>query len=161
MSKMVCRRGISGTFRFYIVYRNHIKNGKRSNRISITKETEHKNKHGGIFSRFIWRIKYNILDQAFSGITRKEGLNFFYGKKSWSKRTRYLNRRYFSLTNQSEKGFLTTKYCLTEAITTEFMTKPLQGGKFWQFRNHVLNIKWGKYQVHNIYISILYYMNTC
>ena len=63
------------------------------------------------------------------------------GKNSYSKRTRHLNIRYFFLADQVKKGNLTTKYCPTEAMTADFMTNPLQGEKFRQFQNHILNIK--------------------
>ena len=43
--------------------------------------------------------------------------------------------------DQVEKGNLMINYCTTEAMTAEFMTKPLQGEKFWQFQNDILNIK--------------------
>ena len=53
------------------------------------------------------------------------------------------------------------KYCPTEAMTVDFMTKQLQGEEFRKFQNDILNIKWGEYWVKDIYIYILYDMNTC
>ena len=121
-----------------------------------------------------WRVKSNTTDHDFfesQGYKSKQ--NILYqddkitillqenGKKIANKRTRYLNIRYFFLTDQVEKVNLAIKYCPTEAMTTEFMTKPLHGKKIQQFRNDILNVKWGEYRVHDIYIYIIYYMNTC
>ena len=63
------------------------------------------------------------------------------GKRSLSKRTRHLNIRYFFLTDQVEKGNLTIKYCPTDEMIADFMSKPLQGEKFKQFRQDILNLK--------------------
>ena len=63
------------------------------------------------------------------------------GKKSSSKRTRHINIRYFFLTDQIEKGNLKVQYCPTDAMMADFMTKPLQGKKFIEFRKQILNLK--------------------
>ena len=55
------------------------------------------------------------------------------GKKSSSKRTRHLNIRYFMVTDQVEKGNITIKYCPTDEMIGDFMTKGLQGIKFTKF----------------------------
>ena len=62
------------------------------------------------------------------------------GKRSAGKRSRALNVRYFFLTDQVEKGNLTIEYCPTDVMWADFMTKPLQGEKFRQFRNDILGI---------------------
>ena len=46
-------------------------------------------------------------------------------------------------------------------MITDFMTKPLQGETFLQFPNNILNIKWGEYWVHDKFIYLFYYINTC
>jgi hypothetical protein len=55
------------------------------------------------------------------------------GRKSAGKRSRALNVRYFFLTDQVEKGNLMIKYCPTDDMIVDFMTKPLQGEKFRKF----------------------------
>lgn len=81
-------------------------------------------------------IKNNILYQDNkSTILLQEN-----GKKSSSKRTRHLNIRYFFLTDQVEKGNIQIKYCPTDAMTADFMSKPLQGEKFRMFRKEILNL---------------------
>ena len=48
------------------------------------------------------------------------------GKRSSSRRTRHFNIRYFYLTDQIAQGTVEVQYCPTEAMTADYMTKPLQ-----------------------------------
>jgi hypothetical protein len=63
------------------------------------------------------------------------------GKKSSSKRTRHLNIRYFFMTDQVEKGNVQIEYCPTDLMIGDFMTKPLQGQKFRDFRDDIMGIR--------------------
>ena len=60
------------------------------------------------------------------------------GKRSSSKRTRALNIRYFFITDQVQKGNVVIEYCPTGEMWGDFMTKPLQGEKFDNFRDDIL-----------------------
>ena len=60
------------------------------------------------------------------------------GKKSSSKRTRALNIRYFMVTDQVKRGHLIIKYCPTDNMVGDFMTKGLQGIKFSKFRDIIM-----------------------
>ena len=60
------------------------------------------------------------------------------GKKSSGKRTRALNIRYFMVTDQVKKGHLIIKYCPTDDMVGDFMTKSLQGMKFMKFRDIIM-----------------------
>ena len=60
------------------------------------------------------------------------------GKKLSSKRTRHLNIRYFMVTDQVEKGHIIIKYCPTDDMIGDFMTKGLQGVKFAKFRKDIM-----------------------
>ena len=60
------------------------------------------------------------------------------GKKSSGKRTRALNIRYFMITDQVKKGHLIIKYCPTDDMVGDFMTKGLQGMKFSKFRDIIM-----------------------
>ena len=60
------------------------------------------------------------------------------GRKSAGKRSRALNIRYFFMTDQIEKGNVQVEYCPTDKMIGDFMTKPLQGSKFREFRRAVL-----------------------
>ena len=60
------------------------------------------------------------------------------GRKSAGKRSRALNIRYFFMTDQIEKGNVQVEYCPTDAVIGDYMTKPLQGKKFQEFRKMIL-----------------------
>lgn len=62
------------------------------------------------------------------------------GKASSSKRTRHINIRFFFITDRVNSGEMSLQYCPTEHMVGDFFTKPLQGAKFRQFRDRVLNI---------------------
>ena len=60
------------------------------------------------------------------------------GKRSSGKRTRAFNIRYFFVTDQVEKGNLTIKYCPTDDMVADYMSKGLQGTKFGRFRADIM-----------------------
>eukprot|EP00980_Cylindrotheca_fusiformis_P000185 scaffold33_cov78-Cylindrotheca_fusiformis.AAC.1 len=60
------------------------------------------------------------------------------GKKSAGQRSHALNIRYFFITDQIEKGNVMVKYCPTDEMVGDYMTKPLQGSKFREFRRMIL-----------------------
>ncbi|CAJ1960243.1 unnamed protein product [Cylindrotheca closterium] len=79
-------------------------------------------------------IKKNILYQDNkSAVLLEEN-----GRKSAGKRSRAINIRYFFITDQVEKGKFKVKYCPTDDMIADFMTKPLQGEKFRKFRDLIL-----------------------
>lgn len=60
------------------------------------------------------------------------------GRKSVGKRNRALNIRYFFMTDQIKKNNVVVEYCSTDEMIADFMTKPLQGSKFREFRKAIL-----------------------
>ena len=62
------------------------------------------------------------------------------GKKSSGRRTRALNVRYFMVTDQVDKGNLNIKYCPTDDMVADFMSKGLQGVKFEKFRKEIMGM---------------------
>ena len=60
------------------------------------------------------------------------------GKKSSTKRTRALNIRYFYITDQVKQGNVRIKYCPTDKMVSDYMSKSLQGMKFDEFRNKIM-----------------------
>ncbi len=60
------------------------------------------------------------------------------GKTSSGKRTRHLNIRYFYITDQIQKGLISIKYCPTDDMIADYMTKPLVGKKFIKFRKVIM-----------------------
>lgn len=81
-------------------------------------------------------IKKNILYQD----NKSSILLEVNGRKSAGKRSRALNIRYFFVTDQVAKGNLTIEYCPTDAMTGDYMTKPIQGEKFRVFRKAILGM---------------------
>ena len=63
------------------------------------------------------------------------------GPKSIGKRSRHINIRYFFITDQIEKGNVEVRYCPTDDMEGDYMTKPLQGAKFHKFRKFIMNLK--------------------
>jgi hypothetical protein len=62
------------------------------------------------------------------------------GKASSSKRTRHFNIKYFFITDLIKQGEVSIKYCPTDAMIADFMTKPLTGQKFQAFRKAIMNL---------------------
>ena len=63
------------------------------------------------------------------------------GMESSSKRTRHINIRYYFIKDRILAGDLKVKYCSTEDMIADYMSKPLQGKKFIKFRNLIMNIE--------------------
>jgi hypothetical protein len=57
------------------------------------------------------------------------------GRASSSKRTKHIEIRYYYVADCIEKGDLTVVWCPTDKMIADFLTKPLQGRMFIQFRN--------------------------
>ncbi len=62
------------------------------------------------------------------------------GKASSGRRTRHINIRYFFVTDRVAKGKMIIRYCPTKEMLADFLTKPLQGTPFRQFRDTIMNI---------------------
>ena len=60
------------------------------------------------------------------------------GKRSSGKQTRALNICYFYITDQIERGNIEIKYCLTDEMTGDYISKGLQGFKFKKFRDRIM-----------------------
>ena len=48
--------------------------------------------------------------------------------------------RYFYIKDHVDSGSIVIEYCATDDMTADFFTKPLQGKKFKQFRDQVMNL---------------------
>jgi hypothetical protein len=63
------------------------------------------------------------------------------GKASSSKCTKHIKIRYFFITDQVKKGYLSLVWCPMEDIMIgNFMTRPLQGALFWKFRDQIMGV---------------------
>jgi hypothetical protein len=63
------------------------------------------------------------------------------GKSSSSKRTKHINVRYFFITDRVNNNEVSIEYRPTDDMVADFFTKSLQGQKFVNFRNQILNIQ--------------------
>mgnify|MGYP005863156433 CR=1 FL=1 len=62
------------------------------------------------------------------------------GRTSAGKRSRHLNIRYFFVADQQQQGRLHIEYCPTDQMIGDYMTKPLHGTKFNDFRRLIMNL---------------------
>ena len=62
------------------------------------------------------------------------------GRASSGKRTRHINIRYFFVHDRVDAGEVSIQYCPTGDMLADYFTKPLQGSKFQQFRNLIMNV---------------------
>ena len=62
------------------------------------------------------------------------------GQKSMGQRSRHINNRYFFITDQIAKGNVTVRYCPTDDMEGDYMTKPCQGSKFDKHRTTLMNL---------------------
>ncbi len=61
--------------------------------------------------------------------------------QSSGKHTRDFNIKYFYITDLFERKEVQIKYCPSDAMLADYMTKPLVGTKFIHFRQQVMNSK--------------------
>lgn len=62
------------------------------------------------------------------------------GRQSAGKRSRHLNIRLFFVTDQKRQGNVDIQYCPTDLMQGDYMTKPLHGAKFNNFRREIMNL---------------------
>ena len=62
------------------------------------------------------------------------------GKESSGKRTHHINIRYFFIKDKIDNKELKIKYCPTDDMVADYMSKPLQGHKFYKFRKMIMNL---------------------
>ena len=63
-----------------------------------------------------------------------------HGRASSSKRTRHINIRYYYVADRVAKGDLRVVWCPTDQMIADFLTKPLQGKAFVEFRNMLMGV---------------------
>jgi len=62
------------------------------------------------------------------------------GCKSSSKRTKHIEVRYYYVADRIAKGDLAVVWCPTDKMIADFLTKPLQGRMFIQFRDALMGL---------------------
>ena len=65
------------------------------------------------------------------------------GRHSSGKKTWHIEIRYYFITDQIKRKNIRLTYCPTEAMISDFFTKPLQGSHFRKFRDFILNVNHG------------------
>ena len=60
------------------------------------------------------------------------------GRGSTSQRSRHINIRYFFITDRLSTDNITLRYCQTDHMLADFLSKPLQGNLFRKFRDVLL-----------------------
>jgi hypothetical protein len=63
------------------------------------------------------------------------------GRASSGKRTRHINIRYFFVADRVANKEVKIEHCPTDKMVGDYFTKPLQGTKFRQFRDAIMNVK--------------------
>ena len=66
------------------------------------------------------------------------------GILSSTKRTKRLNVKYFFIKDKNDSGEMVVQWCPTDKMCSDYLTKPLCGEKFRQFRQIIMNLKPGK-----------------
>ena len=61
------------------------------------------------------------------------------GKASSGKRTRHFDIKYFYITDLIERKEVGFKYCPTDEMIADYMTKTLSGAKFHKFCKLIMN----------------------
>ena len=62
------------------------------------------------------------------------------GHASASQRSQHINIRYFFITDHLDMDNITLQYCQTDHMLADFLSKPLQGSLFHNFRNVLLGL---------------------
>ena len=68
-------------------------------------------------------------------------------KASSSKRTKHIKMRYFFVKDIIEEGVVEVKYCPTEKMWSDVLTKPLQGEKIRKIRSMLTNCPEDYYEI--------------
>jgi hypothetical protein len=90
-----------------------------------------------------FEVKLNLVCQDNTSTMKLENN----GKASSGKRTRHFHIKWFYVTDLISRNELAVKYCPTDDMIGDFMTKPLVGAKFYKFRDLILNLS-GKHHRH-------------
>ena len=61
------------------------------------------------------------------------------GKASSGKRTRHFDIKFFYFTDLIQRKEMEVKYCPTEEMIADYMTKPTVGSKFVKFRDSIMH----------------------
>jgi hypothetical protein len=83
-----------------------------------------------------FEVKLNIVYQDNTSSMKLENN----GKASSGKRTRHFDIKWFYVTDLINRDEVVVKYCPTDDMLGDFMTKPTVGAKFHKFRDQIMNL---------------------
>ena len=83
---------------------------------------------------------YTVNDNVVMQDNRSSMLLEKNGKASSTKRTKHINIRYFFVTDRIAKKEIRVEWCSTLDMVADYMTKPLQGALFKQFRDLIMGV---------------------
>jgi hypothetical protein len=83
-----------------------------------------------------FEVRLNIVCQDNTSTMKLENN----GKASSGKRTRHFDIKYFYVTDLIARDEVVVKYCPTDDMIGDYMTKALVGAKFYKFRDLILNL---------------------
>jgi hypothetical protein len=64
------------------------------------------------------------------------------GRLSSSKQTKYIKAKYFLIKDYYNSGEMDLRYCPTDVMWADILTKPLQGQKFRDMHAFLQNCSW-------------------
>ena len=99
-----------------------------------------------VLAQVVWTKKFleaqgfNVTDNIVYQDNKSTMLLEKNGRKSAGKRSRHLDIRYFFATDLHERKEVDYKFCPTDAMTADYMSKSLHGKKFHKFRKEIMNL---------------------
>ena len=90
-----------------------------------------------------FKVKLNLLYQDNTSSMKLE-IN---GNESSGKRTRHFDIKIFYVSDLVSRDEVEVKYCPTDEMIADYMTKPLVGSKFKRFRDLIMNLSGISHQV--------------
>ena len=88
---------------------------------------------------FLNHQKYNVKSKTFYEDNKSSILLETNGHWSKGKRSRHIAVRYFFIKDRVDNGELRIEWCAAENMYADYLTKPLQSEKFFEFRRFILN----------------------
>ena len=87
---------------------------------------------------------FDVYDNVVYQDNQSTMLLCYNGRHSSGKKTRHIEIRYYFITaDHVKRKNIRLEYCHTEAMISDFFTKPLQRSQFRKFRDFILNVDHG------------------
>ena len=100
---------------------------------------------------FIAAQGYNVRDNCLHQDNKSSIILEKNGKTSISKRTKHINIRYFFITDRVKNGEVSLVWCPTGDMMGDYMTKPLEGTMFRNFRDQIMGVIPAAYTTSYVY----------